>query len=127
VIDHADETIAGIYKLTVSINGCSLEASVNVVVRGKITVPNVFTPNVDGLEDTWNIQGLENYPEERTVRVFDIWGVLVFSSVGYKQPWNGTYNGRDLPVATYYYLMLRSPYFSYLYDRLFLQDGQSED
>jgi hypothetical protein len=26
-----------------------------------------------------------------------------------------------------YYLMLRSPYFSYLYDRLFLQDGQSED
>ncbi len=105
VIDHADETMAGGYTLTVSINGCSLEASVNVVVRGKIIVPNVFTPNVDGLEDTWKIQGLENYPEERTVRVFDIWGVLVFSSVGYKQPWNGTYNGRDLPVATYYYVV----------------------
>ena len=105
VIDHADETMAGGYTLTVSINGCSLEASVNVFVRGKIIVPNVFTPNVDGLEDTWKIQGLENYPEERTVRVFDIWGVLVFSSVGYKQPWNGTYNGRDLPVATYYYVV----------------------
>lgn len=105
VIDHADETVAGIYTLTTSINGCSLEASAHVVVRGKIIVPNVFTPNVDGLEDTWNIQGLENYPEERTVRVFDIWGGLVFSSVGYKQPWNGTYNSRDLPVATYYYVI----------------------
>ena len=105
VIDNADETMAGIYTLTISVHGCLLEASVNVIVRGKIIVPNIFTPNGDGIEDTWNIQGLENYPEERTVRVFDIWGVLVFSSVGYKQPWDGTYHGRDLPVATYYYVI----------------------
>jgi gliding motility-associated-like protein len=107
VIDNVDETMRGIYTLKISANGCSLEGNVNIVVRGKIIVPSVFTPNGDGIGDTWIIQGLENYPAEHDVRIFDIWGALVYSSVGYgyKQPWDGTFNGRNLPVGTYYYII----------------------
>ncbi|MDB4903695.1 MAG: hypothetical protein JWQ63_2976, partial [Mucilaginibacter sp.] len=33
------------------------------------------------------------------------YGTLVFSSVGYGTPWDGTYNGKSLPVGTYYYII----------------------
>lgn len=65
--------------------------------------PTMITPNLDGKNDLFEIQYLELlYPNCR-VTIFNRWGSVVFESVGYTQPWNGTYNGEPLPMGTYFY------------------------
>jgi len=69
-----------------------------------IIIPNTFTPNGDGINDTWEIKSLENYPN-CTVAIYNRWGEKLYSSVGYPVPWDGTYKGVNLPVGTYYYII----------------------
>jgi gliding motility-associated-like protein len=104
-----------VYTLHVlSGNGCGA-ASDDVFVRvfKKITVPNAFSPNGDGINDSWDIQALESYPES-TTKVFNRYGQLVFQTTGYNRPWNGTYNGKPLPFGTYYYIIDRKNEFPLL-------------
>jgi len=84
----------------------SIEVSESLVAAAKI--PNVFSPNGDGSNDTWNIRGLVNDPE-CIVTVFNRSGTLIFRSVkGYLVPWDGQFKGQELPVGVYYYLLLFS-------------------
>ena len=69
-----------------------------------IIIPNAFTPNGDGVNDTWDIKYLNLYPN-CTVAIFNRWGQNLFSSVGYGVPWDGTYRGAALPTGTYYYIV----------------------
>jgi gliding motility-associated-like protein len=69
-----------------------------------VIVPNTFTPNGDGINDVWNITALQNYPG-CTVTVYTRYGTQVFRATGYPKPWDGTRNGKTLPVGTYYYLI----------------------
>ncbi|WP_183579965.1 gliding motility-associated C-terminal domain-containing protein [Mucilaginibacter sp. X5P1] len=80
-----------------------LPGILNVVAAGLI-IPNTFTPNGDGINDTWNIKYIENYPN-CTVDIFNRYGTKLFTSIGYPIPWNGKYNGANLPVGTYYYII----------------------
>jgi gliding motility-associated-like protein len=92
------------YTLTaVSDLGCGISRD-NVFVRvyKQVKVPNAFSPNGDGINDVWDIVNLSTYPEAAT-QVFDRQGQLIWQSNGYNRPWNGTYNGRIIPVGTYYY------------------------
>lgn len=70
----------------------------------KIIAPNTFTPNGDGINDTWQIAGLNTYPNS-TVAVYNRYGLQVYYSKGYTKPWDGTDNGKALPVGTYYYVI----------------------
>jgi gliding motility-associated-like protein len=70
----------------------------------EVKVPNAFSPNNDGINDKWEIQYLESYPG-CTIDVFNRYGQTVFHSTGYNKPWDGTYNGTPLPVATYYWVI----------------------
>jgi gliding motility-associated-like protein len=93
------------YKLVVTNpEGCTAAAEINVNVLKYPVIPNTFTPNGDGINDTWNIQYLSSYPGN-TVQIFTRYGQLVYSSVGYTIPWDGTYKGSQLPVGTYYYII----------------------
>lgn len=93
------------YTLTVtSANNCTASDQVFIKVLKAPTVPNVFTPNGDGVNDKWVIQYLESYPGA-TVDVFNRYGSLVFHSLGYSKPWDGTFNGNQLPAGTYYYII----------------------
>ncbi len=85
--------------------GCG-EATDTVFVRvyKNVTIPNTFTPNGDGVNDTWNIGALDSYPTSIT-QVFDRYGAQVFKSVGYPKAWDGTYNNKELPNGTYYYVI----------------------
>ncbi|MCX2494449.1 MBG domain-containing protein [Pedobacter sp. PF22-3] len=67
-------------------------------------VTNSFSPNGDGINDQWTLNFLQNYPQCR-VQVFSRSGAIVFSSIGYQSPWDGTYKGSDLPLGTYYYMI----------------------
>jgi gliding motility-associated-like protein len=90
----------------VSTIGCGDEATDAVFVRvyKAITIPNTFTPNSDGINDTWNIKALDTYPASLT-QVFNRYGGIVFKSTGYTIPWDGTYNNQRVPTGTYYYLI----------------------
>ena len=79
-------------------------SSVFVRVYKKVTVPNTFTPNHDGVNDYWNIKNLDTYPES-FVQVFDRYGQQVYQSNGYAQPWDGAYDHKPLPDGTYYYII----------------------
>jgi gliding motility-associated-like protein len=93
------------YKITVSNpGGCSASDDVFIQIKQGPNIPNTFSPNGDGINEKWIIEYLSTYPNCR-VKVFTRQGQLVFESQGYKVPWNGTMNGKALPVDTYYYII----------------------
>ncbi|MES2375311.1 MAG: MBG domain-containing protein [Bacteroidota bacterium] len=70
-----------------------------------IVVPNAFTPNNDGINDTWEINFLASSYPDCTVEVFNRYSQRVYFSNGYAVAWNGKYNGANLPFGTYYYII----------------------
>jgi gliding motility-associated-like protein len=85
--------------------GCPAVAdNVFVLVYKKLKVPNAFSPNGDGINDTWVITGLNTYPEA-ILRVYSRNGMLMFQSRANGIAWDGTYQGKPLPIATYYYVI----------------------
>jgi gliding motility-associated-like protein len=89
-------------------NGCVGTDTIQILhcsKQQKLEIANAFTPNGDGHNDYWQIEGYQNYPD-MTVKVFDRWGIEVFSSEhGYFKPWDGTIGGKNLPTGAYYYII----------------------
>lgn len=93
------------YTLTAIGEGnCAATDTMTVRILKKIQVPNAFSPNGDGVNDTWVIPNLIEYPG-CTVEVFNRYGQPVYQNVGYGKPWDGTFNSKPLPYATYYYII----------------------
>jgi gliding motility-associated-like protein len=94
------------YTLTVvSELGCGTATdTMHVFVYKDIFVPNAFTPNRDGINDSWNIPALSAVPKFE-VRVFNRYGQLVFHTRNNNTGWNGKFNGADQPIGTYVYLI----------------------
>ena len=93
------------YTVTVtSRDGCVGSNSVFVKVIRDFVVPNTFTPNGDGINDKWVIEFLYLYPRHH-IEVFNRYGQLVYESLNYSTPWDGTYKGNALPAGTYYYII----------------------
>jgi gliding motility-associated-like protein len=93
------------YTVTVTDKrGCIRSDTVYVEVSPNIKIDNAFTPNGDGINDQWVITGLVAYVNA-TVDIYTRYGQSVFHSVGYPIPWDGTYNGKALPVGVYYYVI----------------------
>ena len=69
-------------------------------------IPTIFTPNNDNVNDMFVIPCLStgNF-SNNIVSVFNQWGDEVYRSTNYQNDWAGTYNGEDLPVGTYYYVV----------------------
>ena len=86
-------------------SGCVTTDTVLVTVMDDLlNIPNAFSPNGDGINDTWVIPYIEDYPQCE-VSVFNRYGQPVFQSRGYTQPWDGRMKGAPLPVGTYYYVI----------------------
>jgi gliding motility-associated-like protein len=68
-------------------------------------MPTAFTPNGDGVNDEWRIPELQSFPQA-VVEIFDRWGNMVFrSEPGYSNPWDGTYQGKEMPMDSYYFII----------------------
>ena len=78
--------------------------TVSVSYTSLIVIPNTFTPNGDGINDTWEIVALLAYPQ-CTVNIYNRYGAIVYRSIGYQQPWDGRTGGKPLPGGTYYYVI----------------------
>ena len=70
-------------------------------------ISSLFTPNYDGINDYWYIPDLESYGKLQ-VTVYNRYGQAVYRSDSYKNDWDGTWNGYQLPSATYYYIIKSS-------------------
>lgn len=77
----------------------SAKAACKVLIKTMpLLIPNVFTPNGDGLNDRFVIQGIEAY-EKVSLKVFNVWGNEVYVNDKYDNNWNG----QGLQDGTYYY------------------------
>lgn len=98
----AEETTA--FQVSGFVGDCELTDIVSLTIGPPVEVFNTFTPNNDGINDTWRIKYIERF-NNCQVEVFDRWGQSIFKSVGYAQPWDGTFRGRYLPTGPYYYVL----------------------
>ncbi|MCH7412300.1 gliding motility-associated C-terminal domain-containing protein, partial [Belliella sp. R4-6] len=67
-----------------------------------IEVFNTFTPNGDGMNDTWGVPDLRYYRNVR-IQIFERGGERMFYTEDPDIRWDGTFNGRELPIGTYYW------------------------
>ena len=84
--------------------GCndSLVKEFNIVKSPSFYAPNTFTPNYDGINDTWRIYGVE-FASEYELHIFNRWGELLFSSLDKTESWDGIHNGKVVPEGIYSY------------------------
>lgn len=92
------------YTITVVNGSCTASGQIQVNVIGQIKIPNAFTPNNDGNNDTWVIYGLESYPNAE-LQIFNRWGSLVYNSKSPIEWWTGYRNGEIMPTHTYYFIL----------------------
>lgn len=82
--------------------GCADLFEINLSVKNcDLIVPNVFTPNGDGINDLFEISNLENYPRSHIV-IYNRTGKKVFEHHDYSGNW---WNGDGAPQGTYYYVL----------------------
>jgi gliding motility-associated-like protein len=89
--------------IVTDLNGCinTDTVTVNVILpefAGMIT--NLMTPNSDGINDYFYIEGIENFADNNLM-IYNIYGNQVYSKEGYTNDWDGD----DLPDGTYYYVL----------------------
>lgn len=85
--------------------GCTTSA-VFTLDPPEISIPIVFTPNGDGVSDTWSIPALSEVYPNSIVSIYDRFGKLLVQFLGAEADgWDGTYNGSKLPSTDYWYLI----------------------
>lgn len=97
------------YTLTVSApGGCTDSDQVRVIVLDKrdVYVPNVFSPDDDGVNETFTVYGGPEVARVRTFQVYSRWGELVFQREDLapndeQSGWDGTFRGKPLPPGVY--------------------------
>ncbi len=85
------------------INGCEVEKLLNVQKNTVVVLPkinNVFTPNGDGINETWKIDHIEQF-KENELFIYNRWGNEVYTTKNYSNNWNGS----DLNEGTYFYIL----------------------
>lgn len=108
---HTGEYIVNV----VDSNGCTGSNATYVEVMNTkecLFIPDLITPNFDGANDTWEIQGIESF-KNAEVEIYNRWGNLIYSASPYNNDWDATVNkgatidGKDgkVPVGTYFYII----------------------
>ena len=82
-----------------------------LLIYQPLFIPNAFSPDNDGVNENWIIEGLGQFPEHR-LRIYSRWETLVLKEAPYKNDWNGelrasysNINEQNLPEGTYYYIL----------------------
>ncbi len=95
------------YKLTVTdptgiCTGSATDIVTITVIINCVDVKNAFSPNGDGVNDTWRVYEQYVCLKNIKVTVFNRYGNKVFESVDYRNGWDGRFKGNPLPDGTYY-------------------------
>jgi gliding motility-associated-like protein len=110
----------GIYKIHLEItdeNGCMDSTSKDIhIFKLDVYIPNTFTPNGDGINDTWKPIMNEYSTEGYVLSVFDRFGQVIFFTTNTEEAWDGTINGKlAAPNTVYSYQLKVRDYFGLEY------------
>lgn len=99
-----EETIT--ISLTATQNGCTAVDYLTITVNEGLNIPNTISPNGDGINEEWEIIGIEKYPNN-VVSIFDRWGQLVFQTSGYSKNkmWDGKARSKGVTESVYFYVL----------------------
>lgn len=111
-ITNIPKNISNTIISTITLTGCKDTIIVQspTCVSAFVLIPEGFSPNNDGLNDYFEISGIEDYPEAE-LTIFATSGKMVFSGKNYKNDWGGTRNlpfkmkNEQLPKGVYYYVL----------------------
>ncbi|KAB1155096.1 T9SS type B sorting domain-containing protein [Flavobacterium luteum] len=94
-----DNVLSGLHTINVNDkNGCG-----NSVVQAlAINYPKYFTPNGDGVNDTWNISSLSGQ-YEAIIKIFDRYGKMIKEIKPSETGWDGTFSGQNMPSSDYWF------------------------
>ncbi len=103
-----DNLSAGKYDILVSDQNNCYGILNNIVIEDNeidcLLIPNAITPNGDNVNDTWQIEGLETF-DEFSVKVFNIWGQLLYKSNDISSHWDGKYDNKLVATGSYLYII----------------------
>ncbi len=80
--------------------GCIDTTSRKYLIANSVSVPNSFTPNGDGFNDFFVVNGLAAFPES-SLNIFNRWGNEVYNTTDYNNNWSG----EDVPDGVYFYIL----------------------
>lgn len=93
---------AGLHTIYVKDKNACGSAQLEVFILG---FPKFFTPNNDGVNDTWQVKGLDaNYSNASVVSIFDRYGKLIKQINAKNGFWDGTFNGQSLASSDYWFI-----------------------
>lgn len=103
----------GFYKVTLLYNPgsfCADTLEQTFFIDGdsvqEVKIPNVFTPNNDGINDCFQVTGINARCDEYYIKIFNRWGNVVYENTDGSHCWNGkSQAGVDIPDGVYYYIM----------------------
>ena len=91
------------WKVVVNLTVFSSITTKEVSVLG---IPKYFTPNGDGYNDYWNIDGVnQNFYSKSIIQIFDRYGKLLKQFNSLSQGWDGTFKGIQIPSSDYWNLI----------------------
>jgi len=109
----ANPTATAIYRLMeTDINGCDTSGYVTVTVEpcSQIYVPNVFSPNGDGENDSFHVCGSTECVTNYLLEIYNRWGDRVFHSTDAAEGWNGEYKGKKMDDGVFVYSLIYGDY-----------------
>ncbi len=104
---RVEDLPAGNYSVQIAdAAGCVNNESINIASESSncLIIPTAFSPNNDGKNDVWFIEGLDVTLENK-VEVYNRWGALLYQNAAYQNDWDGKINGKDLPSSGYFYIV----------------------
>jgi gliding motility-associated-like protein len=112
ILDYENQTS---YIITVEVTDAGgLKDTANVTIQvldqieGSLPAAGYFSPNGDGINDTWSVKNVELYTDYK-LTLFSVNGQIVYEKISnYNNDWDGTINGSELPEGIYYYLFLNN-------------------
>jgi gliding motility-associated-like protein len=93
----------GNYFVDVTSNGCTKRFKYKFTSCSDLYIPNVFSPNTDGINDVFKINylGFEFYE----IKIYNRWGTLVFESKNNDTHWNGESDNKEVAAGVYFYVL----------------------
>ncbi|HEY0668189.1 MAG TPA: gliding motility-associated C-terminal domain-containing protein [Sphingobacteriaceae bacterium] len=100
---------SGIYYIKITNHyGCTSVFPVTVIIHEppevKVITTNTFTPNKDGINDYFTIN-MVGEVRVSYLKIFNRWGQLIFSTSQISNFWDGTFDGKDQPMGSYYWML----------------------